>query len=335
MMILGIETSCDETGASVVKDTHEILSNTVEFQDEIHGPFGGVVPEFAARHHAEKIGLIYESALRKAGITACEINGVAVANGPGLVGSLLVGFMFAKGVAAALGIPLIPVNHIHAHIFMPRMIFGDRIKYPHYSALISGGHTFIIRADGELEYSVKAKTRDDAAGEALDKIAHFLKLGYPGGKAIEDLAEKGDPRKIEFPRVKLKDGSNDFSYSGIKTAAFHILTAKTGEKPDVTDLAAAYQKAVFDIFFASLESLMKKEPLPQVVFGGGVAANSYLRRRAADFGHDTGTEVYFPPAAYCTDNAAMIAGLGSAMLEKGKTYKNEDVFSRADYRKLL
>lgn len=335
MLVLGIESSCDETGIAIVEDGKTILSNSIEFQDEIHKDFGGVVPEFAARHHAEKIGYLLDLSLKKASISLKDIDIIASTNGPGLIGSLLVGYMFARGLSYGLKIPLVPVNHILAHLYMANIIFPNEIKYPHYGVLLSGGHTFILNAKNDLEFDILAKTRDDAIGEAFDKIAHYLNLGYPGGKVIDELAVLGDNNKIAFPLPNFKKKTNDFSYSGLKTAVLnHIKNIENISKEEMNDILASFQKRAFDIIFRSLKKIIKSHPLEQVVFGGGVASNNYLRKQAKIFEAEFNIKTYFPPKKYCTDNGVMIAGIGYHLYKAGKIFGGEDVFSRADYRKL-
>ena len=332
MLILGIESSCDETALSIVRDGVEILAASREFQDEIHAPFGGVVPEFAARHHAEKISILFKRTLEKANIEADKIDAIGVTNGPGLVGSLLVGFMFARGLSIGLSKPLIPVNHILAHLYMPSMIFPKEILYPHYAILISGGHTFLIRADSILDYEILAMTRDDAIGEAFDKIAFFMGLGYPGGKAIDKRALNGNCDRIAFPITRFKEDTLDFSFSGLKTATLEMIRSKKYDGQE-KDFLASFQKAAFDIVLNSVNKLNKEKPLGQIVFGGGVAANSFLRDYAHSKIKDKGVKLFFPPLEYCTDNGAMVAGLAYHLWRSGKEFKDQDVFSRSDFRK--
>ncbi|MCD6579570.1 tRNA (adenosine(37)-N6)-threonylcarbamoyltransferase complex transferase subunit TsaD [bacterium] len=335
MLVLGIESSCDETGIAIVEDGKKILSNSIEFQDEIHKDFGGVVPEFAARHHAEKIGYLLDLSLKKANLSLKDIDIIAATNGPGLIGSLLVGYLFARGLSYGLKIPLIPVNHILAHLYMANMIFPNEIEYPHYAVLLSGGHTFILKAKNYLDFEILAKTRDDAIGEAFDKIAHYFNLGYPGGKIIDDIALKGNAKKIIFPMPNFKEKTNDFSYSGLKTAVLnHIKSIDDIKEAEINDILASFQKRAFDIIFRSLKNIVRSEHLGQVIFGGGVAANNYLRRNIKGIEEELNIKTYFPPKKYCTDNGVMIAGIGYHLFKAGKIFEGEDVFSRADYRKL-
>ena len=335
MLVLGIESSCDETGIAIVENGKKIISNSIEFQDEIHKDFGGVVPELAARHHAEKIGHILDLSLAKAGVELKDIDVIAATNGPGLIGSLLVGYMFGRGLSYGLNIPLVPVNHILAHLYMANIIFPGEIKFPHYSVLISGGHTFILKSKGILDFDILAKTRDDAIGEAFDKIAHYFNLGYPGGKIIDKLAVSGDDKKIVFPLPHFKEETNDFSYSGLKTSVLnHIRSIEHISNTQRKDILASFQKRAFDIIFRSLKNIVEDEHLDQIIFGGGVAANSYLRKRSKEIEDELKVKTYFPPKKYCTDNGVMIAGIGYHLYKAGKIFKGEDVFSRADYRKL-
>jgi N6-L-threonylcarbamoyladenine synthase len=334
MLIVGIESSCDETGIAIVENGESVIANSIEYQDEIHKEYGGVVPEFAARHHAEKIGILFKKAIAKADIKTSDINAIGVVNGPGLVGSLLVGFMFARGLSCQLNIPLIPVNHILAHLYVPKMIYPNEISYPHYAVLVSGGHTFIIKANSILGYEILAKTRDDAIGEGFDKISHFLGLGYPGGAVIDKIAAKGNENGFKFPETHFKKKTLDFSFSGLKAAAIRMIKKEKPTGIRLNDFLASFQQAAFDIVFNSLEKLLAERFLPQIVFGGGVAANSYLRDRAKTLEKKYNVRVFFPPKEYCGDNGAMVGGLAYHLYNADVRFKGEDVFSRSDFRKL-
>ena len=328
VLILGIETSCDETAASVVRDGREILSSVIASQIDLHKPFGGVVPELASREHLEKIEPIVLETLRQAGISYGEIDAIAVTQGPGLVGSLLVGVCFAKALAFGLDIPLIGVNHIEGHVFS--VIFDNpQIEYPALALIVSGGHTNLFFVPEPGQYKVVSRTRDDAAGEAFDKVAKMLGLEYPGGPAIEKVAHEGDPTKVKFTRPKISDGRPDFSFSGLKTAVAkymrenNIQPVSHGEQPgkEITDLAASFQASVVD----SLTGMLKKQAAElsarTLIVAGGVASNNALRNAARTVGAQVGVPVYFPSAHLSTDNAAMIAAAGYFHLNRGESSK--------------
>ncbi len=316
MRILGIETSCDESSASVVEDGRRILSNVVATQIPFHAEYQGVVPEIASRKHAEWISRVVQEALAEAGVSAADIDGVAVTARPGLVGSLLVGLSFAKAWAWALGKPFVGVNHILAHLYAP--LLSEDVDYPFLGLLVSGGHTLICRVDGFDDIGILGTTIDDAVGEAFDKTAKHYGFGYPGGLAIDRLARKGDPEACRFPSPNLYKGEHryDVSYSGLKTAAIRQLDQfwnpafpKTPE-----NIAAAFEKAAVDLLLSRLERAVEDTGLSTVVAGGGVAANTYLRARLAD---RRGLRALFPPLELCGDNGAMVAGIGFKYLERG------------------
>lgn len=316
MRILGIETSCDECSAAVVEDGRRILSNVVATQIPFHAEYEGVVPEIASRKHTEWIPRVVQEALAEAGVSAEEIDGVAVTSKPGLVGSLLVGVSFAKAWAWALGKPFVGVNHILAHLYAP--LLSEDVDYPFLGLLVSGGHTLICRVDGFDDIAVLGTTIDDAVGEAFDKTAKHYGFGYPGGLAIDRLARKGDPAACRFPSPNLYKGEHryDVSYSGLKTAAIRQLDQFWNPAYPRTpeNIAAAFEKAAVDLLLSRLERAVEDTGLTTVVAGGGVAANTYLRSRLAG---RTGLRALFPPLELCGDNGAMVAGIGFKYLERG------------------
>ncbi len=312
MTILGIETSCDETSAAVVDDGRHIRSNIVRTQ-KAHEAFMGVVPEIASRCHVESVRPAVQAALSEAGCTLSDIDGVAVANQPGLVGALLVGVHFAKGLAAAAGLPLYGINHIYAHIYAAFLAYGD-IALPALAVVLSGGHTVIFRMESVHDYTLLATTRDDAIGECVDKVAKYMGLGYPGGPVVERLAREGRPDAVDFPVARIKGSDIDFSYSGLKTAV--IQTVDAGGDIPRADLLASFQRAVFTPVLNSLERLLLRQAgIRSLIFSGGVTANGYLRERARE---RFTLPVYFPPLKLCTDNAAMIAGLADHSFRRGE-----------------
>ena len=324
MLILGIESSCDETAAAVVKDGDRILSSIISSQIELHRPYGGVVPELASREHLEKIEPVVTEALNESGITLKDIDAIAVTQGPGLVGSLLVGVCYAKALAYGLGIPIVGVNHIEGHFYS--VVFDNPpIEYPAMALIVSGGHTNIFFVEREGEYRLVSRTRDDAAGEAFDKVAKMLGLGYPGGPVIERLALEGDPKSIKFTKPKISDGRPDMSFSGLKTAVSrHIresgIEPVNGGEPgaEIKDLAAAFQGAVMDSLVGTLERVAEEHRPRTLIVSGGVACNLELQRRAGELSHKLDIPVYFPSRHLSTDNAAMIAAAGHAKLKNGE-----------------
>ena len=313
-LILGIETSCDECAAAVVRDGTAILSNEVASQVEAHRPFAGVVPEIASRMHIEWIDAVVARGLAAAGCTLAEVDALAVTCRPGLIGSLLVGVSYAKGLALATGKPLVAVDHIRAHVYSPHMEYD--IRYPYIALLLSGGHTLVIDVRGLDRWEVLGATVDDACGEAFDKVAKHFEIGFPGGVAIERLAERGDPGAYRFPVPSLRGSRNPFdvSYSGLKTAVIHQreqFRVDRAGSARIEDIAASFQKTAIDIVVDQAIAAARSRGRQRIVAAGGVAANRYLRRRLAaepDF------ETFFPRLALCTDNAAMIAGLGYHVL---------------------
>ncbi|GBE36257.1 tRNA N6-adenosine threonylcarbamoyltransferase [bacterium BMS3Bbin07] len=317
--ILGIDSSCDDTSASVVVDGSRILSNVVSSQAEIHEKYGGIVPELASRRHIEMIWPVVDEALKMASVRLETLSGIAVCQGPGLIGSLLVGCSFAKAVAYAKGFPLIGVNHLEGHIFSV-FLLEQRPAFPFLSLIVSGGHTSLIRVDGFGSYRELGRTRDDAAGEAYDKVAKLLGLGYPGGPLIDELAGKGDQESIPFPRA-LMPGTYDFSFSGLKTAVRNYIEKvsldNSSDESLIQNVCASFQAAVVDVLIKKAEDAVKKEGIKSVTLTGGVAANRQLRAAMKEMAERTGIELYVPPVALCTDNAAMIAAAGYLHFVKG------------------
>ncbi|MBI5043933.1 MAG: tRNA (adenosine(37)-N6)-threonylcarbamoyltransferase complex transferase subunit TsaD [Nitrospirae bacterium] len=318
-LVLGIETSCDETSAAVVEDGKKVLSNIVSSQIDIHNKYGGVVPELACRRHIEIINPIVAEAVDKANIKFADINAVAVTNGPGLIGALLVGASFGKALSYSLNIPLIPVNHLEAHIFAIGLEISA-MPFPFVCLLVSGGHTSLYLVKDYGRYEELGRTYDDAAGEAYDKVAKMLNLGYPGGPVIDKLALKGNPNAFNFPRA-IKD-SLDFSFSGLKTAVMEYVkgmkVSGLEEKINLSDISASFQQAVVDVLVSKAISSARKNGSKHIVIAGGVAANSQLRRELKEKAAKEGIDVHIPSQVYCTDNAAMIAGIGYQKLIRNK-----------------
>ncbi|WP_342048729.1 tRNA (adenosine(37)-N6)-threonylcarbamoyltransferase complex transferase subunit TsaD [Bacillus sp. OTU530] len=317
-IILGIETSCDETAVAVVKNGHEILSNVVASQIESHKRFGGVVPEIASRHHVEQITVVLEEALRQADVTLQDIDAIAVTEGPGLVGALLIGVNAAKAVAFAHGIPLVGVHHIAGHIYANRLI--TEMKFPLLSLVVSGGHTELVYMEKHGSFEVIGETRDDAAGEAYDKVARTLSLPYPGGPHIDRLAHEGQP-VLGLPRAWLEPDSYDFSFSGLKSAVINAVhnAKQRGEVIAPEDLAASFQDSVIDVLVTKTVKAAVEYGVKQVLLAGGVAANKGLRNRLQEaFSPMQNIELVIPPLSLCTDNAAMIAAAGTILYSQGK-----------------
>lgn len=319
-LALGIETSCDETAAAVIQNGTKILSNVVLSQIDIHQKYGGVVPEIASRHHIEAVFPVINEALAKAQVRLAELEVIAVAYGPGLVGSLLVGVAAAKALAFATGIPLVGVNHIEGHIYA-NFLTGQEVKPPLVCLTVSGGHTDLLLIPRLGEYTILGRTRDDAAGEAFDKVARVLGLPYPGGPQIEKLAQGGDRKAIAFPRGLQELGNYDFSFSGLKTAALNYLNEAKQRKEDVplADFAASFQWAIIDILTQKLLAAAEEHGVRQVVLSGGVAANGTFRRHVEEKAKALGLELLYPPVQLCTDNAAMIGSAGYFRYLVGKT----------------
>lgn len=316
MIVLGIETSCDETGASVVEDGRNILSNTVASSLEFHKRYGGVVPEIATRYHLEVIDYAVKDSLKKAGAKPGDIDLMAVTSGPGLVGALLVGVSFAKAMSYSLGIPLIGVNHLWAHLYSG--LIGKDARFPFVGLVISGGHTSLVFCENSVKFKLLGQTRDDAAGEAFDKVAKVLGLGYPGGPAIEKAARQGDARSIKFTPAYFSENSYDFSFSGVKTAVLYYIRAHRLNRKVRADIAASFQKAVVDCVVAKSVAACKAKRARSLVVGGGVSANKLLREELERAGRDNGIDVVFPSFALSLDNAAMVAAMGYRLFKRGE-----------------
>lgn len=315
VVILGIETSCDETSAAVVVDGLKELSNVISSQIDIHRRFGGVVPEVASRRHIDNILYVIEEALEKANVTLEDLDAIAVTRGPGLVGALLVGVSAAKAIAFAKGIPLIGVHHIAGHIYANQLM--TKLEPPYMSLIVSGGHTELVVVKEDGVYEILGQTLDDAVGEAYDKVARTLNLPYPGGPQIDKLAQRGKAN-INFPRAWLEDGSLDFSFSGLKSAVLNYMNQANQKNLPIVpeDVAASFQAAVVDVLVTKTEQAMQRTGLKKMVVAGGVAANSDLRRAIYEKGNENGWQVHIPPILYCTDNAAMIAAAAYPMYRK-------------------
>jgi len=333
MIVLGIESSCDETAAAVVRDGHQVLSSVVASQVAVHHPYGGVVPELASRKHIEAIVPVVNGAIAKADITADQIDGVAVTQGPGLVGSLLVGFSFAKGFAYGHGIPWIGVDHLEGHI---NSVFLEPAPppFPFVALLVSGGHTSIYHVTSHRTFHPMGQTRDDAAGEAYDKVAKMLGLGYPGGVVIDGLAAQGDPDKVLFTRPFLDKKQFDFSFSGIKSAVSrYIQTHPETYKDDQAHIAAGFQAAVVDVLSYKIICAARKKDCSHLAVVGGVAANRGLREAVTRDAGERGITVHIPSLDLCGDNAAMVAAVGYHRLKSGeRSGMDDDVYSRVKFR---
>ncbi|WP_319369862.1 tRNA (adenosine(37)-N6)-threonylcarbamoyltransferase complex transferase subunit TsaD [uncultured Ilyobacter sp.] len=315
MIILGIETSCDETSVSVVRDGKEILSNIISSQIEVHKEYGGVVPEIASRHHIKNITTIMDESLSEAGVTLDDIDYIAVTYAPGLIGALLVGLSFAKGISYAHDIPIIPVHHIKGHIYS-NFVEND-VKLPLIALVVSGGHTNIVHIDENHKFTNLGGTLDDAVGESYDKVSRVMGLGYPGGPVIDKLSYLGDKDSIKMPEPKV--GDYDFSFSGIKTSVINYVNnmKMKGETFREEDLAAAFQHKVVEILCKKTIVAAVEKKVENIVIAGGVAANSLLRKELKEKAKKVGIEVYYPSMALCTDNAAMIAVAGYYKVKYG------------------
>jgi len=338
--VLGIETSCDETAIGIVEDGVRIRSNIVASSQDFHKPYGGVIPEIAARVHVEVIWRVLEESLAQASCQLSDIDAIAVTQGPGLPGALLIGVAFAKGLAMMLDRPLIGVDHLAAHLHAGRMT-DPTLAPPFIGLVVSGGHSLLCVAHGEQRFEMLGETKDDAVGEAFDKVARLLGLGYPGGPVIDRLSDEGNRTGVALPRHATKEGF-DFSFSGLKTAVYQTvqkLTAEVAEgyrlkaevdrtlqplalglqRRQIADVAASFQEAAVDVLLTKTLRACQKTGIKQIVIGGGVASNRRLRQRLTEEGHAKGIRVVVPPLALCVDNGAMVAGLGCELLAKGRT----------------
>ena len=333
MKILGIDTSCDETAAAVVANGSEVLSNVVASQIETHQEYGGIVPELASRKHIEAINYIVSRALAEADVTFKDLEAIAVTNRPGLIGALLVGVAAAKSLAYCHNLPLLGINHIEGHIYANFMVH-DALTFPHICLTVSGGHTLLVEVHDGWKYRVLGSTQDDAAGEVYDKVAKYLGLGFPGGKVIDELAQKGNPVAVKFPRPMRNSGDYQFSFSGIKTSVRYFIEkarragvlVEDGREdtqdtnPDMVtleDIAASFQAAVVDILVYKSIHAAKSTGASAITLTGGVAANSQLRASLKTAAAEIGAEVYYPPLRLCTDNGAMIAGVAYQKYQQG------------------
>jgi len=325
MLVLGIETSCDETAAAVVESGRTIRSNVVASQEALHADWGGVVPELASRAHTECVTQMISRAMADAGLRASDLVAVAVTARPGLIGALLVGVCAAKAYAWSHALPLVDVNHIEAHAYSPCL--EQSLEPPYLALVASGGHTALYQAQAHGQYNLLGQTRDDAAGEAFDKVASMLGLGYPGGPRIDRSAAGGDRARYKLPRTMLDPDSDDFSFSGLKTAVLYKLRGQNAqgeaEPIDPADMAASFQEALVDVLVAKLVAAAKRGGVRQIALAGGVAANSRLRQRVREACDEHGWDVFIPQIELCTDNAAMIAGLAYHHFQAGR---------RADWR---
>jgi N6-L-threonylcarbamoyladenine synthase len=326
MKILGVESSCDDTAAAVLDDGR-VLSNIVASQHDVHGKYGGIVPELASRSHIRNVLPVIHAALDQAAVTLDDIDAVAATAGPGLVGSLLVGLSAAKTIAFARGLPFVAVNHLEGHLLS--VLLEEEVEFPYLALLVSGGHTSLYLVEDLGCYRCLGATRDDAAGEAYDKVAKVLGLGFPGGPVIDRLARSGNPCAVRFPRARLKPPRNradtgsvrfEFSFSGLKTAVWqHVRDHPVSGEQELADLAASFQEAVIDMLLDNSCAAMRHCGAERLVIAGGVSANSRLRQRAQQVAAENGFSVHIPPMRYCTDNAAMIALAGQWRLKRGMT----------------
>ena len=317
-LILAIESSCDETAAAVVRNGREVLSNVISSQIDLHTLYGGVVPEIASRKHIERINQVIKEALSTAGVSLAQTDAVAVTYGPGLVGALLVGVAEAKAIAYAAGKPLVGVHHIEGHI-AANFIEHPELEPPFLSLVVSGGHTHLVRVEDYGVFTILGRTRDDAAGEAFDKVARAIGLGYPGGPKIDRVAREGDPEAIAFPRTHIEDAPYDFSFSGLKSAVLNYINGcqMKGQEYRQADIAASFQKAVTDVLVGNAMRAVEEYHADRFAIAGGVAANSALRQAMKEACEERGVKLYYPSPVYCTDNAAMIGVAGYYEYRKG------------------
>ncbi|MBD5604152.1 MAG: tRNA (adenosine(37)-N6)-threonylcarbamoyltransferase complex transferase subunit TsaD [Candidatus Eremiobacteraeota bacterium] len=323
MLLLGIETSCDDTATAVVRDGRTVLADVSPNQDAFHAKFGGIVPEIASRQHLALLSAAVEDALERAEVSLPMLDGIAVTAGPGLVGSLVIGVASAKALAFASGKPLYAVNHLHGHLFAPFIETGVEPEYPFLALLVSGGHSQLVHVASPTDLRIVARTRDDAAGEAFDKTARLLGLPFPGGPEIDRLASTGNPKAIAFPRHRAEKGALDMSFSGIKTAVKYFLDTPEGKAANTADVAASFQAAVVDVLIDRLDRATALAPYRAAVLSGGVAANSALQAAFLAWSERSGIPGHVPHRRFCTDNAAMIAAAadrqGAAALADART----------------
>lgn len=316
-LVLGLESSCDETAAALVRDGSRVLSSQVASQVKDHAPFGGVVPELASRKHLQNVIPVIRAALAEAGVGLDQVSGIAVTQGPGLIGALLVGLSVAKSLAWSRDIPLVGVSHLEGHL-AALSLTANPPQYPFAALLVSGGHTSIFLVEGPGKQTELGQTVDDAAGEAFDKVAKLYGLGYPGGVIIDRLAKKGDPQVIKLPRPRMHDGTLDFSFSGLKTAVSRFRQQHEGENYRIEDLCAGFQEAVVEVLVKKTLAAAKQHGITRLALAGGVAANQRLRQGMAQAAAEEGMTLFAPPPDLCTDNAAMIAAAGCHHLRAGQ-----------------
>lgn len=307
MLLLGIETSCDDTATAVVRDGRSVLASVSTNQDAFHAKYGGIVPEIASRQHVALLSAAVEDALERAELSFSALDGIAVTRGPGLIGSLVVGVAAAKALAYALDKPLYAVNHLHGHIFAAFLDRTEPLPYPFLALLVSGGHSQLVAVDSATRMRVIGRTHDDAAGEAYDKTARLLGLPYPGGPQLDRLARTGDPKAYPFPRHRPNPGTLDLSFSGLKTSVRYFLDSDTGRTAKREDVAASFQAAVVDVLMARVRAAFERDDYRAIVLSGGVAANSALQSALRAWSEKAGIAAFIPPPRYCTDNAAMVA----------------------------
>lgn len=334
MLILGIESSCDETAAAVMEDDRRLLANVVDSQVDIHGRYGGVVPEIASRKHLENIYPVVEEALVQARLDLDDIDGIAVTQGPGLIGSLLVGVSFAKAISLVKGIPYVGVDHLAGHL-LSAFLEERKPGFPYIALIASGGHSSIFLVKDPFHFELLGRTRDDAAGEAFDKVSKFLELGYPGGPVVSKHAVLGNPKAIDFPRAWLDPESLDFSFSGIKTAVVNYVNQlrSKGLEPEVDDICASFQEAVVEVLAEKGIRAARQSGVNTMVLAGGVAANQRLRQYLTEITGPAGISLFMPSPPFCTDNAAMIALAGYYRFQRGEGQRalDLDVYSRSHF----
>jgi len=338
-IILAIESSCDETAAAVIEDGTVIRSNLVSSQIDLHQKYGGVVPEIASRKHLETINLLIKETMEDADLQFSQLSHIAVANSPGLIGALLVGVSTAKALAYGAKKPLVAVNHIEGHIYANFLRHKDELEFPLICLIVSGGHTMIVKMTGHGEYEVLGNTRDDAVGEAFDKVARTLGIGYPGGPVIDKLSKEGNPESIDFPKATLEKGSYDFSYSGLKSAVLNYINKEKMKNNEISipDVCASFQKAAVEILVEKTIGAAEEEKVKTIITAGGVSANSKLRELLKEEGSKRNMKVFFPELEFCTDNAAMIGAAAHYKAIRGE-YAGLDLngvanFNFADYIK--
>lgn len=317
MCVLGIETSCDETAVAVIDSSGPVLSSLVSSQIDVHAAYGGIVPEIASREHLKAINPLYRMALERAGVSLGEMDLIAVTMGPGLIGSLLVGLCLGKALSYFSSKPIIGVDHVNAHVFTP--FLEMEVPFPFIALVVSGGHTVMFEVNDFVDIVTLGHTRDDAAGEAFDKVGKFLGLGYPGGVLIDNASKEGDPSFVDFPRAMIREGNFDFSFSGLKTAVVTYVK-KTGSgfvRENLPHICASFQEAVVDVLIEKAVSAALRRGVKGLVIAGGVAANSRLRTKLAERAEEEGIDLYVPQVKHCTDNALMIAYLGARLHERG------------------